>query len=338
MTHTTVMASMDPDLLLNLIDLGEIQSVSSIASCNDDAVIKYLQGTQDENPQLTAEDLEREVKAKVQYRLSENNTELRVTSAVGDLLALLRRINMQNVIKDNPKKSIKLLVTILQPSGFKKLIESDLALHKVHLKADWSEFIKHIKQEAVAFDRYATKSASKASQNKTDLNRTTNTYGGSGGNGPGGNKTSGAGNKITGSYKTGGKPEGPYASAMQSKQNTARDTGEKKNTPSCLNTIKCPDKRHWLKDCPNNTPEEAVTLKADMRSKKRNGAPKIAVVSTKIGSSQTAMLRTRIGGLTMDALADTGADHSAISRMNVDRVIANGFPVEIKELESPIVL
>jgi hypothetical protein len=128
MTPTTVMASMDPDLLLNLIDLGEIQGVSSLANCNDDAVIKHLQGTQDQNPQLTAEDLEREVKAKVQYRLSEKNPELRVTSAVGDLLTLLRRINMKNFIKDNPKKAIKLVVTILQPSGFKELIESDLAL------------------------------------------------------------------------------------------------------------------------------------------------------------------------------------------------------------------
>jgi hypothetical protein len=53
-TPITVVASIDPKLLENLIDMGEIDA-ESVEDCTDESVMEFLESTQDRDASVTAE-------------------------------------------------------------------------------------------------------------------------------------------------------------------------------------------------------------------------------------------------------------------------------------------
>jgi hypothetical protein len=86
-TPITVVASIDPELLENLIDMEEIDA-ESVDDCTDESVMEYFESTQERSASVTAEYVKTEVLAKVSFTLSENDPALRVTKAVADYYSL----------------------------------------------------------------------------------------------------------------------------------------------------------------------------------------------------------------------------------------------------------
>jgi hypothetical protein len=59
-TPITVVASFDPELLENLIDMEEMEE-ESVDDCNDESVMEFLESTQERDPSVTAEFVRAEV-------------------------------------------------------------------------------------------------------------------------------------------------------------------------------------------------------------------------------------------------------------------------------------
>jgi hypothetical protein len=75
-TPITVVASIDPELLENLIDMEEIDA-ESVNDCTDESVMEYLESTQEISASVTAEYVKAKVLAKVSFTMSEKDPALR---------------------------------------------------------------------------------------------------------------------------------------------------------------------------------------------------------------------------------------------------------------------
>jgi hypothetical protein len=86
-TSITVVASIDPELLKNLIDMEEIDA-KSVDDCTDEIVMEYLESTQERPASVTAEHVKVDVLAQVSFTMSEKDPVLLVTKAVADYYSL----------------------------------------------------------------------------------------------------------------------------------------------------------------------------------------------------------------------------------------------------------
>jgi hypothetical protein len=68
-TPITVVASIDPELLENLIDMEGIHA-ESIEDCIDESTMEFLEFTQESDATVTAEFVKAEVLAKVTFAIS----------------------------------------------------------------------------------------------------------------------------------------------------------------------------------------------------------------------------------------------------------------------------
>jgi hypothetical protein len=82
-TPSTVVVSIDPVLLENLIDMDEIDA-ESVDDCTDESLMEYLESTQERSASVTAEYVEAKVLAKVLFTMSEKDPALHVTKTVAD--------------------------------------------------------------------------------------------------------------------------------------------------------------------------------------------------------------------------------------------------------------
>jgi hypothetical protein len=73
----TVVASIDPELLENHIDMEEIDA-ESVDDCTDESVMEFLESTQERDASFTAEYVKIDVLAKVTFAMSEKDPALRV--------------------------------------------------------------------------------------------------------------------------------------------------------------------------------------------------------------------------------------------------------------------
>jgi hypothetical protein len=71
-TPITVVASIDPELLENLIDM-EMIDADSVDDCTDESVMEFLESTQERDASVTAEFAKAEVLAKVTSAMSEKD-------------------------------------------------------------------------------------------------------------------------------------------------------------------------------------------------------------------------------------------------------------------------
>jgi hypothetical protein len=79
----TVVDSIDPELLENLIDMEKIDT-NSVDNCTDESVMEYLKSMQERDASVTAEFIKVKVLANVSFTKSEKDPALRVTKAVAD--------------------------------------------------------------------------------------------------------------------------------------------------------------------------------------------------------------------------------------------------------------
>jgi hypothetical protein len=68
-TPITVVASIDPELIENLIDMEKI-SANSVGDCTDESVMEFLESTQERETTVTAEFVKAKVLAKVSFTMS----------------------------------------------------------------------------------------------------------------------------------------------------------------------------------------------------------------------------------------------------------------------------
>jgi hypothetical protein len=152
-TPTTVVASLDPDLLENLACMGKIKDAECAEDCTDENIMSYLKSTQCKDAALTAEDIKNEVRSKVVFHMSEKDPALRVTKAVRDYMTLHRNLKL-NLVKGKPKKAVEHIVSAIKPVLLKVLVESDLELDQSDLKKDFFQFIKYLEDISVVHDRH----------------------------------------------------------------------------------------------------------------------------------------------------------------------------------------
>jgi hypothetical protein len=140
-TTITVMASIDPELLENLIDMEKIDA-DSVDNCTDESVTEYLESTQERDVSVTTEYVKAEVLAKVSFTMSEKDLALRVTKAVADYYSLHRNLRL-DFINGKLKEAVEHLVSVIRPATLKTLIESKLEMDKSELKKDFLEFVAY---------------------------------------------------------------------------------------------------------------------------------------------------------------------------------------------------
>jgi hypothetical protein len=151
-TPITVVASIDPELLDNLIDMKEID-IESVDDCTDDSVMEYLEATQERSASVTAECVKAEVLAKVSFNMAEKDPSLRVTKAIVDYYSLHRNLRL-DFIDGKPTRDIEHLVSVIKTDTLKALIESKLEMDKSELKKDFLEFVGHLKKMAIIHDEH----------------------------------------------------------------------------------------------------------------------------------------------------------------------------------------
>jgi hypothetical protein len=119
-TPIKVVASIDPELLENLIDMEEINAESA-EYCTDESVMEFLESSQARDASVTAEFVKAEVLTKVAFAMSENDPALRVTKAVADYYSLHRNLKL-DFINGKPKKAVEHLVSAFKPATLEALI------------------------------------------------------------------------------------------------------------------------------------------------------------------------------------------------------------------------
>jgi hypothetical protein len=252
-TPITVVASIDPELLENLIDMEEIDAESA-DDCTDDIVMEYLESTQERSASVTAEYVKAEVLAKVSFTMSDKDFVLRVTKAVADYYLLHRNLRL-DFINGKPKKAVEHLVSGTKPATLKTLIESKLEIDKSELKKDFLEFVGYLKNMAIIHDDHCPV----VDHKKTGDSGMKNT-----------GKSSDAGSRSSG-HNAGGSSHGSASNKASDRERTKSGHGRSSDStgtgkqparepPPCLNTKKCAGEKHYLSDCPHTGKYEAIVL------------------------------------------------------------------------------
>jgi hypothetical protein len=129
-TPITVVASIDLELLENLINMDEIDA-ESVDDCTDESVMEFLESTQERDASATTELVKVEVLAKA--LMSKKDPALRVMKAVTDYYSLHRNLRL-DFINGKPKKAVEHLVSVIKPATVEDSIESKLEMDKSELK------------------------------------------------------------------------------------------------------------------------------------------------------------------------------------------------------------
>jgi hypothetical protein len=334
----TVVASIDPEFLENLIDMEEIDA-NSVDDCTDESVMKFLEFIQERDASLPAEFVKAKVLAKVTFAMSEKDPALRVMKAVADYYSLHRNLRLAS-INYKPKKAVEHLVSVIKPAILKALIESKLVMDKPELKKDFLEFVGYLKKMAIIHDEHCHVVEHKKTGDSGMKNSGKESDAGSrsSGHNSGGSSHGGASNKASDRERT----KSGHARSLYS---TGTGKQYAQEPPPCLNKKKCAGEKHYLSDCPHTERDEAIVLLSEY--KKKRGADKKKANFKTLGNNratddnrdgQTAYLMAENLGVKVTVLADTGSDCSAIPRSAVEDARKRVFPLKVEVLPEPIML
>jgi hypothetical protein len=243
-TPITVVASIDPELLENLIDMVNIDA-DLVRDCTDESVMGFLESTQERDASITAEFVEAEVLAKVTFAMSEKDPALCVMKAVADYYSLHRNMRL-DFINGKPRKAVEHLVSVIRPAILKDLIESKLEMDKSELKRDFLEFVKYLEEMAIIHDEHChVVEQRNTGDSGTKYNSKVNdAVSRSSGHKSGGSSHGGASSKASDRDRT----KSGYGRSSESMGTGKQSVRE---PPPCLNTKKCAGEKHYLSDCPH---------------------------------------------------------------------------------------
>jgi hypothetical protein len=109
--------SVDPDLLLSLIDLAQFGTeVDSVDKLTEDHLRTWLESHQEIGKAATSlSHLDSLVSKHLHLRMQEKNIQLRIMTVFTDYTTLLRSNGLSWVIKDAPKVAVRQIVGVLRP-------------------------------------------------------------------------------------------------------------------------------------------------------------------------------------------------------------------------------
>ena len=100
----SIKASINPDILIELIDFDEFPGVDSIDKLNDEILEEWLKSKDTVSlSAISSEDLLSAVKANVRINVLEPDPELRIKSLFIDYKCFLRSKKWEDLVKKNPK-------------------------------------------------------------------------------------------------------------------------------------------------------------------------------------------------------------------------------------------
>jgi hypothetical protein len=259
-TPITAVASIDPELLGNLVDMEEIDAESA-DDCTNESFMEYLESTQERSASVTAEYVKAEVPAKLSFTVSEKGPALRVTKAVSDCYSLHRSLSLE-FINDKPKKAVEHLESVIKPATLEALIESKLEMNKLELKKHYLEFVGYLKMMPIIQYEHSHVVEHKETGD-SDMNNT--------GKGSNAGSCSSAQNSG-GSSHGGASNKAPDRDRVKSGHRISSDsTGTGKQSarepPRSLNTKKCAGEKHYLIDCPHTGKFKAIVLLSEYKEK-----------------------------------------------------------------------
>jgi hypothetical protein len=279
-TPITLVASIDPELLENLIDMANIDA-DSVDDCTDESVMELLESTQERDASVKAEFVKAEVLAKVTFAMSEKDPALLVMRAVADYYSLHRNLRL-DFIHGKPKKTVEYLVSVVRPATLKALIESKLEMDKSELKQDFLEFVKYLEDMAIIHDEHCHVVEQKKTGDSGMRNNGKGNDAGShsSGHNAGGSSPAGASNKASDRDRT-KSGHGRSSDSTGIRKQSAREP------PPCLNTNKCAGEKHYLSDCPHTGKDEDIALLSEFK-KKRDADKKKANFKTLSNNGATS--------------------------------------------------
>jgi hypothetical protein len=254
----TVVASIDPELLENLIDMEKIDA-NSVDDCTDESLMEFLESTQERDASVTFEFVKADELEKRTFAMSEKDPALRVMKAVADYYSLHRNLRL-DFTNGKPKKAVEHLVSVIRPATFAALIESKLEMDKSELKKDFLEFVGYLQNMAIIHDEHCHV----VEQKKT---------------GDSGTKSTGKGNELgsrSSEHNSRGSSHGGASNKASDVDRTKSGHGRSSDAkgtvnqsarepPPCLNTTKCEDEKHYLSDCPHTGEDDAIFLLSEYK-------------------------------------------------------------------------
>jgi hypothetical protein len=259
-TPITVVASIDPELLENLVDMEEIDA-ESVEECTDESVMEFLESTQERDASVTAEFVKAEVLAKVMFAMSEKDPALRVMKAVADYYSLHRNLRLDSV-NSKPKKAVEHLVSVIKPATLKALIESKLEMDKSELK-NFLEFVGYLMKMAIIHDEncHVVEHKKTGDSGMKNNNKCNDARSRSSGHNSGESSHGGANNKASDRDRT-------KSGHGRSSDSTGTGKQSAREPPPCLNTKMCAGEKHYLSDCPHTGKDEAMVLLSEYKNKR----------------------------------------------------------------------
>jgi hypothetical protein len=260
-TPIAVVASIDPELLENLIGMEKIDA-DSVDDCTDESVMEFLESTQERDASVTAEFVKVEVLAKVTFAMSEKDPALRVMKAVADYYSLHRNLRL-DFINGKQKKAVEHLVSVIRPATLKALIESKLEMDKSELRKDFLESVVYLEEMAIIHDEHChVVEQKKAGDSGMRNNGKGNDAGSrSSENNAGGSSHGGASNKASNRDRT-------KSGHGRSSESTSTGKQSAREPPPCLNTKKCAGEKYFLSNCPHTGEDEAIVLLSEYKKKR----------------------------------------------------------------------
>ena len=150
-------SSLDPDLLLSLVEFDEFDGVISVNELSEEALKNWLDDKETVNfDTLTTTELENSIRPSVRMKINEKDPELRIKALFVDYKTFLRVRRWGDLIHKNAKQSTAHICTLLKPPALKEKIENDLSLSKHDLKKDWMQFYRYAVNQAVRCDEFVS--------------------------------------------------------------------------------------------------------------------------------------------------------------------------------------
>jgi len=338
-------SSIDPHLLLSLVEFGEFGDSKTPAILTDDEIEEWLETKAEVDfKSVPVDEMTAAVKRSVRMNLDEQDPQLRAISLFTDYKNFLRNKRWDGIIDSNPKLAISHICGCLVPTVLQEKVSSDLAYDRTLAKS-WIPFYRHVLQRTVACEEFfpakAVKSATVAKQNDKQAPETRPP----------------SRNNVKKTVKTEAilRPSTEDSGNQGTKISNAREVSSSsgataprtvREMPFCLNKLKCPGSRHYIKDCPESTEEEKKKLLEEHRaSKEKSKGLRALAISEPYVNAEPVDRPSGMSGRYSATLADKvevvlngdyGSDHCALSEKHLAKCAAAGIFVSVLPLDTPI--
>lgn len=150
-------ASIDPDLLMSMIEFGEFENVDSISDLSEDTIKAWMDKQSEVSfDSLTVDELNNAVRSAVRMNIHESDPEMRIKSLFMDYKTFLRAKKWDGLIEKNPKLAVEQVCSLLKPDALRTKIEADLELGQYELRKKFMPFYRHVLEQAIQCDKFVS--------------------------------------------------------------------------------------------------------------------------------------------------------------------------------------